>query len=198
MKKEDKQVHEDQDLAQQLQDAQDMQSKKHDDAQLLVLELKIQQLEKEKKEVEEIAKRSQYDYINLKMDFDRYQRQMKESQASSQTDALIAVVKKFIPFVEDLRKSLATISDDHRQDPLTKGVQMVYDKFLATLKHFHISAIESLGMEPDSLLHEPVSVQDVDDKKLKGKVIQEFERGFVYHHGDDMRVITPSKVIIGK
>jgi len=45
-------------------------------------------------------------------------------------------------------------------------------------------------------LHEPVSIQPVEDEKLKGKIIKEFERGFVYHKGDDTRVIIPSKVIV--
>ncbi|MEI7563299.1 MAG: nucleotide exchange factor GrpE [bacterium] len=198
MKKDDKKIHDEQDLAQKLEEAHDMQSKKHDDAQLLVLQKRIEQLEQEKKEVEEIAKRSQYDYVNLKMDFDRYQRQTKENQSSAQVDALLAVVKKFLPFVEDLRKSLTTITDDHKQDPLTKGVQMIFDKFLSTLHHMHITSIEAVGLVPDSFLHEPISVQEVEDKAMKGKIIQEFERGFVYKHGDDVRVITPAKVIVGK
>ncbi|MFA6255952.1 MAG: nucleotide exchange factor GrpE [Candidatus Absconditabacterales bacterium] len=162
------------------------------------LEEKIVQLEKEKKELEEIAKRSQYEYVNLKMDFDRYQRQIKESSQHMEIDSLLSVVKKFLPFIEDLRKSLENITDEHQDDPLTKGVQMVYNKFLKTLEHLHIKAIESLGLVPDSFLHEPVSVEPVEDEKMKGKIIREFERGFVYHKGDDRRVIIASKVIVGQ
>jgi molecular chaperone GrpE len=162
------------------------------------LQQKIQQLEKDKKELEEIAKRSQYDYINLKLDFDRYQRQMQDAEKSLQTDLLIATVKKFLPFVEDLRKSLANIADEHLEDPLTKGVQMIYDKFLKTLEHMHVKPIDSLGLIPDSFLHEPVNVQEVDDEKLKGKIIQEWERGFAYEHHGEKKVIVPAKVIVGK
>ncbi|MCX6823846.1 MAG: nucleotide exchange factor GrpE [candidate division SR1 bacterium] len=162
------------------------------------LEQKIIQLEKEKSELEEIAKRSQYEYINLKTDFDRYQRQIKESSHTMEIDSLVAVVKKFLPFIEDLRKSLENITDEHREDPLTKGVQMVYNKFLKTLEHLHIKSIESLGLVPDSFLHEPVSLEPVEDEQLKGKIIKEFERGFVYHKGDDIRVIIASKVIVGQ
>ncbi len=108
------------------------------------LQAKIVQLEQEKKEIEEIAKRSQYEYVNLKMDFDRYQRQMQEASKNMETDSLIAVVKKFLPFLEDLRKSLENITDEHMEDPLTKGVQMIYDKFLRTLEGFHIKAIDAI------------------------------------------------------
>lgn len=187
----------DDELQAKLDEAQQTQSAKHDTAQILKLEQKIAQLEAEKKEVEEIAKRSQFDYINLKTDFDRYQRQMQEAQKVSHTESLLAVVKKFLPFLEDLRKSLDNITEDHQGDPLTKGVHMIYEKFLKTLEHMHIKVIPSLGLEPDSFLHEPVSVQPVEEAKMKGKIIQEFERWFVYEHDGEKKVIIPAKVIVG-
>ncbi len=190
MKKEEKK--EKDELQEKLEAAQQHQ----DDKKYRELEERIFVLEKEKKELEEIAKRSQYEYINLKTDFDRYQRQIKESTQDMEIDSLLSVVKKFLPFIEDLRKSLENITDEHMEDPLTKWVQMVYNKFLKTLEHLHIKSIESIWLVPDSFLHEPVSVQPVEDEQLKGKIIKEFERGFVYHKGDDTRVIIPSKVIV--
>ncbi len=190
MKKEEKK--EQDELQEKLEAVQQTQN----DKKYHELEEKIVQLEKEKKELEEIAKRSQYEYINLKMDFDRYQRQMKESSHAMELDALLSVVKKFLPFIEDLRKSLENITDEHKEDPLTKWVHMIYTKFLKTLEHLHIKAIDSIGLVPDSFLHEPVSVEPVEDEQLKGKILKEFERGFVYVKGDDKRVIIASKVIV--
>jgi len=57
---------------------------------------------------------------------------------------------------------------------------MVYHKFLKTLEHLHIASIDAIGLVPDSFLHEPVSVEPVEDEAMKGKIIREFERGFVY------------------
>lgn len=180
------------DLEQKLEEAQQQQ----DDKRYQELEAKIEQLEKEKKELEEIAKRSQYEYINLKTDFDRYQRQTHESSKNMEVDSLLSVVKKFLPFLEDLRKSLENITDEHKEDPLTKGVQMIYDKFLKTLEHLHIKSIASLWLVPDSFMHEPVSVEPVEDEKLKWKIIKEFERGFFYDKDGEKKVIKASKVIV--
>lgn len=83
-------------------------------------DIKIQQLEKALQEQVEISKRAQHDYINLKWDFDRYMQNMKEKSASLEVDTLISVVKKFLPFVENLRKSLATIADDQKDSPFVK------------------------------------------------------------------------------
>lgn len=81
---------------------------------------KIQQLEKALQEQMEITKRAQHDYINLKWDFDRYMQNMKEKSASLEVDTLISVVKKFLPFVENLRKSLASIVNDQKDSPFVK------------------------------------------------------------------------------
>jgi molecular chaperone GrpE (heat shock protein) len=44
---------------------------------------------------------------------------------------------------------------------------MVYTKFLKTLEHLHIKVIDSLGLVPDSFLHEPVSVEPVENPDMK-------------------------------
>jgi molecular chaperone GrpE (heat shock protein) len=84
------------------------------------LKSQISQLNKDKLELTEMAKRAQYDYINLKMDFDRFIRQTDDKNQTINLDSLIDVVKKFLPFLEDLRKSLDNITSEHMQDPLTK------------------------------------------------------------------------------
>lgn len=150
------------------------------------------------KELEETAKRAQYDYVNLKMDFDRYRTKHDESKDEQKLELLLDTVKKFLPFVENVRKSLDNITEEVKTSPLGQWVSMVYEKFLNTLEQMHIKPIESIGQEPDNVLHEPVSAQPVQDKKLKGKIVQEFERWFVYHKGDTKKVVTTSKVVVGQ
>jgi molecular chaperone GrpE (heat shock protein) len=95
-----------------------------DDIQLLKTE--IAKLEKEKIELTEMAKRAQYDYINLKVDFDRFVRQTQEKNKTIAVDYLIEVVKKFLPFIENLRKSLDNVAQSSKlnpelsQNPITK------------------------------------------------------------------------------
>lgn len=162
------------------------------------LQEQIQMLQKQLEEQGGITKRAQYDYINLKMDFDRWSRQKDEEAKTAHIDTLIDVVKKFLPFVEDLRKSLENISPDHKEDPLTKGVEIVYSKFLQTLSSMKVKPIESIGQTPDSYMHDPVSMQPTDDDSMKGKIIAEFAKGFIYDDGQTKKVITASKVVIGQ
>ncbi len=161
------------------------------------LKSQISQLNKDKLELTEMAKRAQYDYINLKMDFDRFIRQTNEKNQTINLDALIDVVKKFLPFLEDLRKSLDNITSEHLQDPLTKWVQIVYDNFIKTLESMNIYPIESIWNAPDWLYHEPISTMPIEDLEMKWKIIQEFQRWFYYKKDWEVRVIVTSKVVIG-
>ena len=162
------------------------------------LEEKLDELQKKYDEQTETLKRAQHDYINLKFDLDRLQRQTQEKEKNLEVDSLLSSVKKFLPFVEDLRKSLDTLPEEKKADPLAQWVQLVYENFLKTLEWLNIKQIEAIWLEPDSSLHEPVSVQPVEDKKLKWKIIQEFERGFVYKKDDKQIVLNTSKVIVGQ
>jgi len=159
-------------------------------------DLQLIKLQSQLAEKEEIAKKAQLDYINLKADFDFLVRQTKIKEQSLGQDVLLEIVRNFLPFVEDLRKSLLQLSEEQKADSLGKGVQIVYNKFIATLATFQIFPIESEGLAPDTLFHEPVNIQPTEHKKLKGKIIQVFEQGFYYTNGEEKIVILPSKVVV--
>lgn len=204
----------DQDLQEKLQEAQKQNNQKwwqNDDQDFSDLEneiWEIDQVEKIQKEVSklqkdlqdqtEIASRAQRDYINLKLDFDRYQRQTIEKEKTMELMTLLSSVKKFLPFVEDLRKSLDNIPQEQKNDPLAQWVQLVYDNFLKTLNWINVFQIEAVWLEPDPTMHEPVSMIAVDDKKMKWKIVQEFERWFYYEKDGKKTVLTTSKVIVGQ
>ena len=162
------------------------------------LSIELKKLQKEYQEQSEIAIKAQRDYINLKFDFDRFQKQVKEKEKEQELSSLIFSVKKILPFVEDLRKSLDNIPQDKKSDTLAQWVQLVYDNFLKTLESINIFQIKAIWLEPDSNLHEPVSIMPTEDKKMKWKIIQEFERWFVYKKEDKQVVINTSKVIVGQ
>lgn len=159
---------------------------------------KIKELETQLQEKEEIARNSQIAYLNLKADFDILQRQTQQKIETADRDAVLKVVKDLLPFIENLRKSLLNLSDEAKTSPMGQGLQMMYENLLKSLEKLKVRPIEAIGLAPDAQFHEPVSMQTTDDEKLKGKIIQEFEQGFIYESGEDKLVISPSKVIIGQ
>ena len=191
-------ITEDTDLQNILDQAQETQDTKSQDISLEELQSKIKELESKLADAEAITKKAQSDYIHMKFDFDSYMRRNEESAKTAKVDTLVDVVKKFTPFIDGLRQSLANIPDEQRDDVLVQWVQMVYNKFISSLEMMGIQKIESLWQIPDINLHEAVSALPVEDATQKGKIIQEFEQGFIYNKGDIKKVVTPAKVVIGQ
>lgn len=191
MTKKEQHVQDDMSLEQQLEQLQSQ------DDEVTTLTQKIEALEKEKAEMMEITKRVQYDYLNLRTDFDRFQRISAEKEKAAEADALIKHFKNVLPVLDQLKASLNHVDEDKKDDPFVVGVKMVYDNMLKALEWIGIKPIESVGLEPDSLFHEPLSTLPVEDKSMKGKIVQEFQQGFYLEKDGQKTVILPSKVVVG-
>ena len=190
-----------QDNDQDMKDLEDMlekvKSDKDEEDMVEKLQAEIKKLQAQLAEKDEIVKNAQLAYLHAKNDMEMIQRQSAMKAESMHQDLLIKIVKKLLPFVEDLRKSLETLSEEDRKSSMWKWVQMVYDRFVKALSEFSVFPIPSLHETPDMLLHEPIWMQPTDDKKLKGKIIQVFEQWFYFQKESWERItIFPSKVII--
>ncbi len=163
------------------------------------LQAEIKKLQTQLAEKDEIVKNAQLAYLRAKKDTEIIQRKLAMKSESMHQDLLVKIVKKLLPFVEDLRKSLETLSEENKNSDMWKWVQMVHDRFIKALEEFNVFPIPSLHEMPDTLMHEPIWMQPTDDKKLKWKIIQVFEQGFYYQKENwDKVTIFPSKVIIGQ
>ena len=192
-----------QDKDQDLQDLEEMlddvKSSKDNEDMIEQLQAEIKKLQSQLAEKDEIVKNAQLAYLRTKNDMEMVQRQSAMKAESMHQDLLIKIVKKLLPFVEDLRKSLENLSDEDKNSPMWKWVQMVYDRFIKALEEFNVFPIPSLHESPDTLMHEPIWMQPTEDKKLKWKIIQVFEQWFYYQKENGAKVtIFPSKVVIGE
>gem|GEM_PF-3148863 len=110
----------DNDLDDMLQQAQDSQTQKGQDTVIEELQNRIKDLESKLADAEQITKKAQSDYIHIKFDFDSYMRRTEEQSKTAKVDTLVDVVKKFTPFIDGLRQSLANIPDEHKDDVLVQ------------------------------------------------------------------------------
>ncbi len=178
---------------------EEVKSDKNNEEMIEQLQAEIKKLQAQLAEKDEIVKNAQLAYLRAKNDMEMIQRQSVMKAESMHQDLLIKIVKKLLPFVEDLRKSLETLSEEDKNSDMWKWVQMVYSRFIKALSEFNVHPIPSLHENPDTLMHEPIWMQPTDDKKLKWKIIQVFEQWFYYQkENGDKITIFPSKVVIGQ
>ena len=191
--------HDDQDVKDLEEMLEDVKSNKDNEDMIEQLQAEIKKLQAQLAEKDEIVKNAQLAYLRTKNDMEMIQRQSAMKAESMHQDLLVKIVKKLLPFVEDLRKSLENLSDEDKNSAMWKWVQMIHDKFIKSLADFNIFPIPSLHETPDALLHEPIWTLPTDDKKIKWKIIQIFEQWFYYQKENwDKLTIFPSKLIIGQ
>ena len=119
-KKHDQAVSQDND--QDIKDLEDMleqvKSDKDDEDVVEKLQAEIKKLQAQLAEKDEIVKNAQLAYLRAKNDMEMIQRQSAMKAESMHQDLLIKIVKKILPFVEDLRKSLETLSEEDKNSDM--------------------------------------------------------------------------------
>lgn len=161
------------------------------------LQIELDKANAELAKYKEIATNSQSQYVNLKFDFDSLQRRLERDKKEWPTKYLVQVMEKFLPFVEKMRISTLNIPQELQENEWVKWIQISYNDMLKRLLDMWIEPIESIWLEPNHDYHEPIGTMPTDDKKMKWKIIQEYEVWFVYKNWEDKTIIKPSKVIVG-
>lgn len=130
------------------------------------------------KNLEEVAKKAQYDYVMLKYDFDSYQRRVEQEGKEQKSKSIVDIMKKILPIIDQLSYSVEHMPEEMQGNTRADGVKLIYDNAMKTLAGLGIEKIATIGQEPDSDLHEPLSVEPAADESMKGKIIKEYEAGY--------------------
>jgi molecular chaperone GrpE (heat shock protein) len=97
---------------------EDVKSDKDNEEMIEQLQAEIKKLQTQLAEKDEIVKNAQLAYLRAKNDMEMIQRQSAMKAESMHQDLLVKIVKKLLPFVEDLRKSLETLSEEDKNSPM--------------------------------------------------------------------------------
>ena len=110
--------HDDQDVKDLEEMLEDVKSDKDNEEMIEQLQAEIKKLQVQLAEKDEIVKNAQLAYLRAKNDMEMIQRQSAMKAESMHQDLLVKIVKKLLPFVEDLRKSLETLSEEDKNSDM--------------------------------------------------------------------------------
>jgi molecular chaperone GrpE (heat shock protein) len=110
--------HDDQDVKDLEEMLEDVKSDKDNEEMVEQLQAEIKKLQAQLAEKDEIVKNAQLAYLRAKNDMEMIQRQSAMKAESMHQDLLIKIVKKLLPFVEDLRKSLDNLSEEDKNSDM--------------------------------------------------------------------------------
>lgn len=107
-------------------------------------------------------------------EYDNFRKRSAREKEALRADIITNVTSKFLPILDNLERALSAECTDENYK---KGVQMIDDSFLETLKGLGVEEIESDGAKFDPALHQAVHRVKSDDVE-SGTVVQTFAKGY--------------------
>lgn len=153
-------------------------------------------LKQKLEDMKQIASNSQSQYITLKYDFESYMSRVDREKSQQKINSKIDSIKNIFPFIENLRKTVENIPRDLENNDFAKWVKLIYDNMIKNLESMNVYSIDSIWKEPDIELHQPIWTEKVEDKKMKWKIVKEYEKWFYLLHDEEKNIIVSSKVIV--
>ena len=128
--------------------------------------------------------------ISLLAEFDNYRKRIYRERISSEKYEGQKIFNSIIPIIDDIDRLLSI--KEIKEQSVIDGVNLIKTKFLSILKEYGVVSYNSVGELFNPEFHEAIMMKKT--KKKKNTVIDEFERGYMYHD----RVLRHAKVIVGE
>jgi molecular chaperone GrpE len=148
------------------------------------------ELSKLKSEIEELKDK----YLRLYSDFDNYKRRTTKERIDLFKMAGQDVLKSLIPVMDDFERAEKAFETSTDAASLAEGVKLVSSKLRSTLEQQGLKSYSSIGENFDADLHEAITKIPAPSNDLKGKIVDEVEKGYKLQD----KVIRFAKVIIGE
>ncbi|MFR2077298.1 MAG: nucleotide exchange factor GrpE [Lachnospira sp.] len=112
-------------------------------------------------------------------EFDNFRKRTEKEKSSMFEMGASDMIKKLLPIIDNFERGFNSISEEERETPFAKGMDMVYKQTMKMLEDSDVKPIEALGMEFNPELHNAVMHVE-DDSVGEGIIVEEFEKGYTY------------------
>jgi molecular chaperone GrpE len=145
-------------------------------------------------ELENKLKESDDKYIRLSAEFDNYRKRTLKERMELTKSAGESVILNILPVIDDFDRAIQSMADEHNENAIKDGIELIYNKFHDFLKQNGISEIDAKGKEFDTDIHEAITKIPAPEDGLKGKVVDVVQKGYSLNE----KVIRFAKVVIGE
>ena len=133
-------------------------------------------------------------YLRTVAEFENYKRRNARERMELIQTAGREVIIDLLDMLDDCDRAQKQIENSNNIEEIKEGVMLVFNKLRNNLAAKGLKPMESLYKDFNPDLHEAITEIPVSDEKLKGKVIDEVQKG--YYLND--KIIRFAKVVVGK
>lgn len=171
-------------------------NEKKDDNQEIVSESNSQEGKGEDQQIEalknEVAEQKDK-YLRLYSEFENFRRRTAKEKMELIKTANEEVLVSLLPVLDDFERAQKSIEGIKEAASAKEGINLIHNKLFRTLEAKGLKPMDTVGQEFNPELHEAITQVPAPSEDLKGKVVNEVEKGYYLHE----KVIRFAKVVIG-
>lgn len=132
-------------------------------------------------------------HLRLLAEFDNYKKRTMRERLDMLNSASKDVMVSLLPVLDDFDRAKKSADDPANDEVFSAGVSLVYSRLYNILQNLGLKAMESTGQVFDAEVHEAITEIPAPDERMKGKVIDTLEKGYMLND----KIIRHAKVVVG-
>ena len=153
-----------------------------------------EELEKELETALETIEEQKDKYLRLSAEFDNYRKRTMKEKAELILNGGEKSLSSILPVVDDFERAIKTMETATDVQAVKEGVELIYNKFMATLAQNGVKVIETKDQPLNTDYHEAIAVIPAPSEAQKGKILDCVQTGYTLND----KVLRHAKVVVGE
>ena len=153
-----------------------------------------EELEKELETAQETIEEQKDKYLRLSAEFDNYRKRTMKEKAELILNGGEKSLSSILPVVDDFERAIKTMEMATDVQAVKEGVELIYNKFMATLAQNGVKVIETKDQPLNTDYHEAIAVIPAPSEAQKGKILDCVQTGYTLND----KVLRHAKVVVGE
>ena len=133
-------------------------------------------------------------FLRLYAEFENFRKRTNKERLDMITNANTELLKDLIPIIDDFERAITNNESSEDVVAIKEGFSLIYNKYKGIMETKGLKVMNAKGEVFDPEFHEAVANMPTEDKELKGKIIDDVEKGYLLNE----KVLRYAKVVVGQ
>ncbi|MCP5494159.1 MAG: nucleotide exchange factor GrpE [Leptospiraceae bacterium] len=158
---------------------------------------KIQQLENELQKSKEEVQSLKDSWLRERADFQNYKKRTASEFIAIKRNVVTDFVTKLMNSLDNLDRVGIGVEVTEGLKPFMDGIEMIRKEFYSVLERENIKKYSPTGEAFDHKSMEAIMSEESDEYSEE-KVIEVYQAGYIFQENEEMQVLRPARVKVGK
>jgi molecular chaperone GrpE len=132
--------------------------------------------------------------LRILAEFDNFRKRTANERIEMAKVAGQDIIVDLLPVLDDMDRAKQAFEENNNLEDLQNGFSLIMQKMEKILSSKGLKKMDAIGRDFDPEIHEAITEIPAPNKKMKGKVFDEVEKGYSLND----KIIRYAKVVVGK